>query len=455
MAERSLWEHIKDLYGNSVGLETPPNFERAAMLPIGSTVNAPKGSAEYALTGDENLSDTKLALPSIISDALNALKKFRQGEVLTPEDSMALTSLVTTGGLASATWKVDPTRLGMFGGTKAAGGKLIPVNEEAGALKSFQDYTRAGSTQDEARAKVWEQSGLFIGPDGKARKFVSPDQAELTKDALNATPGGPEFRDVVGNIPLNRVLQNHPFEGFYPHTKVGVYLGADASKQTVLQEGLVSSKHRISISAEHMKDPEEFRNTLLHELQHVIQDVEGFGRGASTKGINALDVNFNDRISYIIQNSDADTILDTMRKLVPGNSSVIFASQKYKELIDRFNSMPEGTAKLDFFNERVIPLRSLLEREVGFATYKSALGEIESRAVERMSRAQGKSILPSEKSVEGTISNQSYPGHFMDRPLREAWWMAPDKGFPSMMSLHTQRGSTVSDILNIRMTKPR
>ena len=153
------------------------------------------------------------------------------------------------------------------------------------------------------------------------------------------------------------------------------------------------------------------KSTLLHEIQHVIQDIEGFARGGSDKQFKIISLEELDEKRRNLNNQMSDVI----SKYIPLEDFVAFD----KELLERKSGEEYKKEKIDFiskydngeFRKLAEEMDSLLERideikenaldgsvEVGgnvyaneFIAYKSIAGEVEARNVqERMNYNQEK-----------------------------------------------------------------
>jgi len=150
-------------------------------------------------------------------------------------------------------------------------GEMPTVNVFAGPMANLSDMQSNKAVNAEIMLednvnprKVFEETQRFIGGDNILR-FEIPDQASKLK------------KTDTGTYNLNEVL-DHPdlFEAYPFLENMPVTLTDDLNARGQFDRGNKS----ISLLSDRGED--EIKSTLLHEVQHAIQDHEGFlGRGSS------------------------------------------------------------------------------------------------------------------------------------------------------------------------------
>ena len=161
---------------------------------------------------------------------------------------------------------------GAIGGEKAIG---APVSKIAEAERLLA----AGKTKGE----VWERTGWLKGAEGKW-KFEIDDSGAKLKNIKVDSLGIAEKHSMLGDI------LNHP-ELFKNYPKLANMLtttmidsdmknprGEHVLGRNRSGEGLFDLEPEIKIYAKNMI---EAKATLLHEIQHAIQEIEGFAKGGS------------------------------------------------------------------------------------------------------------------------------------------------------------------------------
>lgn len=128
---------------------------------------------------------------------------------------------------------------------------------------------------DDAR-KVWKETGTFKGPDGHLRQEIDDSAAAFTKSSVK------ELRDNNGR--RNGVIFPHEqLHSAYPES-ANVWTTKSAGADTgAYHDGAMGQSDMIGLGLPKrgIPDMEELRGTNLHELQHAIQNKEGWAKGGS------------------------------------------------------------------------------------------------------------------------------------------------------------------------------
>lgn len=179
------------------------------------------------------------------------LKAGNFGQAAADYGSMALNTIGEVAPLA---------KLGMFLGPMAKTADLD-------LLKSAKGLAEKGA---DAR-KVWDETGWFQGADGKWR-FEVPDDASSFH-----MRGAGDFRGEPWNSKIGTHL-DHPalWEAYPEMSRMPSTVTQLAPDAMTNGSGKFAPGH-VVIDA---KNPAVGRSVALHELQHAVQDAEGFARGA-------------------------------------------------------------------------------------------------------------------------------------------------------------------------------
>lgn len=178
---------------------------------------------------------------------------------------------VMGGGVAGVASKATPSNsLGMFGGRMAK-------TADQGALYRAQKMASEGAD----RQAIWNETGWFQGPDKKWRFEIDDSKAELHSKALDALTErgsyGASQRSAVGT------MHHDPLYAAYPPLR---QIDVDARYNSSLRDYAgryenPTGRPKIHIEANALAGPDGVPSLLLHELQHPIQHIEGFARGAN------------------------------------------------------------------------------------------------------------------------------------------------------------------------------
>lgn len=242
------------------------------------------------------------------------------------EKANELASLVVLGPAPVAAKLADGT-LGSFAGVKSR-----TFNRE-NAIKARELLTKG-----ESATTVFAETGFFKGAEGRWKYEIPDDKAKLNID--------PEWGFLKGET-LGEVLDHPELFKAYPELK---NLPVKADMDLAPNRGtFLSLDEGIEISAHASK------STLMHEVQHAIQDIEGFARGGSPH--------------YGELNYDK-----TINKL----------REEYKNLLSKNNPTSEDLAREDYLN-KVFDLdfeRRRAAAAEAYSNYRRLAGEVESYNVE-------------------------------------------------------------------------
>lgn len=152
----------------------------------------------------------------------------------------------------------------MFGGEGAVGAPLE-------RLKQAQEMQAAGAPAEDiyAKTKTPQTTGWFQGPEEKWRFEFSDKEAQFNPEALAKMHGGQA-------ITLDQLLAHPQLFQYYPHLKeVKLQALTPEEEATGLRGSYSPGTNVLKL----LRDPEQARGTLMHELQHMIQSKENWAAG--------------------------------------------------------------------------------------------------------------------------------------------------------------------------------
>lgn len=234
-----------------------PEWEYGSILPIATR----KG-------------EISLALPDILRDPLASWVKIRNSD-FSDYDQQDVMNIMPIPGAAGAAG-VPKAALGMFGGRLAA-------TADKAMLRQAEEMAAQGVPREE----IWKATGWFQGVDGKWRFEIDDSQARLMRSTGDMQEGKSQ--------PLGDVYAHEDFYSAYPDTadtRFAVTQSYHPSEGAMvrLQDG------RSAIVAGYdptrrTKSDLGALSSIPHELQHVVQEREGFAVGGSpTMGHPMADV---------------------------------------------------------------------------------------------------------------------------------------------------------------------
>ena len=164
-----------------------------------------------------------------------------------------------------------------------AGTKALTANQKA--LAKAKRMEKSGKSRDD----IFIETGWIKGKDNKWR-FEIPDnldKIELTpllkameRDLSILESDTPIKDDFELGVPLEEVYDNPKLYAAYPQLKkIRVYASEMAENL-----GSTDGNNKIALNFEEIKkSPQMLKRTLIHEIQHVIQDYENFAEGGNTR----------------------------------------------------------------------------------------------------------------------------------------------------------------------------
>lgn len=226
-------------------LETP--YHRGGILPLDWY---PGDRAKFNLSS---------GITGALADALTAPARAYRGEI--PEDQMVPEAFnfagnLTLGGLLSPK---PANTVGIFGGRLAK-----TADQEA--LARAEQMAQSGAP----REQIWNETGWFQGPD-KQWRFEIPDQHSMM--AVDPEIGAGV---VAGNIHHPKLIEAYPHLKDVLYTTDKEFIGPVEGLHFT---GKTSQGERVTGIGINPLSKDQ-RSTMLHEIQHSIQEKEGFSPGS-------------------------------------------------------------------------------------------------------------------------------------------------------------------------------
>lgn len=286
---------------------------------------------------------------------------------------------------------------GGFGASRAAGGAPF------GALgmfigKSAKNWDAAAATKALEMEKagidpkmIWQETGTWKGPEGQWRQEISDKASAINSIVPQSITKNKEYAGRMGGA------LSH-YEGYksYPEAAdIPVTFNASERPSGGMVRGETGTMNvpQIFVSGPSTMDQ---RSTALHELQHAIQQKEGFAKGGSPESFKPHDI-------FSTQALIDAAILDKTMKA--RNLSQLEAKNRFQELFKRepekgaFAALERvGTGKeLEVARDTAMLSRNPLQ------SYSRLAGEVESRVTERR-----RNMTPEQRRA-------SYPGEAFEK----------------------------------------
>jgi hypothetical protein len=263
---------------------------------------------------------------------------------------------------------------GAFAGIRA-------LTADRGALERAQAMTEAGASRDD----IWRDTGWFRGVDGQWRFEIDDSNARLTSRVTDAY-NNPQMKAGVPWVPriegtLLDVI-DHPELLYRSYGGDDSFFGDATLSRAMTPEGAydASTDGIRSIGP----DLQTHRSTILHELQHAIQEREGFARGGNIRV--GADLVRDEAAGEIMAIEDAlaarSVNLEPWRQRLWNN--YLFGDRVAGEnaiidtLDDELIDLLSQSNRLNVLRER----SSSVDPDEAYRGYKRIAGEVEARNVQ-------------------------------------------------------------------------
>ena len=285
-------------------------------------------------------------------------------------DKKALSELteMTQGGL------LGMAEVGMFVG---AGSKAF---DKAMAFTASKLEKKGVSPQE-----IWKETGTVRGPDGQWRQEISDKEAFIKgnkpfEDVIMGAydRGVLETGEQLYKTTVGDVMYHNPLKEAYPEM-MGIETqmmrkGSNARGSL----GIDKANNEQILSVRKDLPPEEARSTMLHELQHAVQEKEGFGVGGNVDTMARL------RSTVMNKIGDLNSQMGSYVKAMDASTDPL----EKAALKQQYDAAIEERMKL-------VPFAQLEPMDA----YRSLIGEAEARLTQTrrdLNSAQRKKYFPFE-----------------------------------------------------------
>lgn len=187
---------------------------------------------------------------------------------------------------APAPTTLTPEQMNLVGGLTSVGGIMAgegAATANLGALAKAKGMAEAGHDAP----SIWGQTGWFKGPEGRWKFEIDDSGARVldTPEALDAAVKA-SLDAKHGGLPTAAGLDE-----VFSHPELSrAYFPTRESAPSVFYDNLGRTRGNfragpdggeVTLNSALALDPKGERSTMLHELQHAVQEREGFERGGS------------------------------------------------------------------------------------------------------------------------------------------------------------------------------
>ena len=332
------------------------------------------------------------ALPGAIAGMINAVTapgRAYQGGYIADENGNIIPAFNAQEEAANTALSVMG---GGFGASRATGGA------PSGALgmfigKSAKNWDAAAATKAIQMEKagidpkvIWEQTGTWKGPEGQWRQEISDKTSKITEDVYNQISANKQFKG-----PMSQALRHEELYKAYPESaRIPTVMYADEVPSGNVLRGKEGTFQVPQITVGGPSSMSQ-RSTGLHEIQHVIQQKEGFARGG----------NLNEYSTGPMFDKTARDLTADLSQVVTGGVSAkpleVLQGLKYTDpkdiepIIKKYGFKNIAEVKSFIYDEN--------ERRTPLGQYLRTAGEAEARATQKrrnLTNEERRSIYPSE-----------------------------------------------------------
>ena len=352
--------------------------------------------------GIRDVADPAFAIGSLLqiapmAKALNA-PAAAIGKALDPAVGRFVTRTLEGGGLPAEMLQAmgTNTRSNIFIGPSS---KAFDKNA---AITAFQLEKKGVSPQE-----IWQQTGTVRGPDGQWRQEIS--------DMASTIKGDKPFQDVImgayqkGAADTGNQLYKTTVEDVFKHNRLKDAYPELMAIETQMERKGSKSKGSLGYDPKtgehtiHVRSnltPEEARSTMLHELQHGVQETEAFASGGSPEMMDKLIGQAKDRV-FQIKKTDEYKVAD---KELTNLYDDFFT---YKVNVNDAKIAEENLLKkhpiLNEFRDAVNTVNNLGDDP--YQAYGRLMGEAESR------------LTQTRRNLSTSERKQFFPFEFQDEKL--------------------------------------
>lgn len=240
--------------------------------------------------------------------------------------------------------------------------------------------SKKGATPQE----IWQQTGTVKGPDGQWRQEIDDSKMRYEK-SFEKSPAGQSINTFVGDaIDHPELWKAYPQS---PNIALGMYPSAqNASYQPAAKKIVIPNRGKSG------------RSSLLHELQHAIQEQEGFAVGGNFRDFAKMKYEAEQKIG---------SLNDQMRALVRQMDAPGLAKKDKDALSSQYE---------DLINQRMVLVKQAQIDPM--QAYGNLMGEAEARLTQRRM-----DLNPQQRRQNFPFEYTGDTGYGLDVPLEGLIYM--------------------------------
>lgn len=278
-------------------------------------------------------------------------------------------------------------------GTNTTSKMFVPATKDE-AFKAAQ-LLRSGKSEKD----VWKQIGVGKAPDGEWRKEISDKASKYDPEALSDLRLLDDFDYMKHTQPLGGTLEHEQLYKMYPELSDMPVHFMPAERMKGAYAAYSPTHDRITLSDQ--LSPEKARSSALHEIQHAIQEREGFAVGGNQRDFAKIRYEAEQQIG---------TLNDKMREIVKQMDSPSIGKQDKDVLRTQYEDLMNERMSL-VKNAQIDPMEA----------YGNLMGEAEARLTQRRM-----DLGPRQRRENFPFEYTGEEGYGLDVPLEGLIQMAPD-----------------------------
>ena len=290
------------------------------------------------------------------------------------------------------------------------------------SLRLAQEMTMNGADSEQVR----RETGWFRSYDGKWRFEIDDSTAVWHLDT--AKPDAERLWNFGERIFKLGDLLDHPdLYKAYPQLKdVTVWENPDA-KTT----GYVVGKSTDHITVQSLTDTNIHKDILIHEIQHLIQHIEGFATGASIEQFEYKAWGEKEFAAYEKRNEIASKIYPTLRRhgvsITKADIAAVRTAFEITDGIIDYNfmlvgSLADSNAKIDALYDEYLAQVQILQLTTPSGQYHAVAGEIEAydaQARRRKTAEERKNTRPNIDRTDVVFADGTSVSYFAKNQKNE------------------------------------
>jgi hypothetical protein len=231
---------------------------------------------------------TALGIAPLVGSASTSKAAMRAGRAGERMAERAVPRIMGQGGLPAEMLQAmaQGSRSQMFIGPSS------PMFNKKMAFEATK-LSKRGKTPQE----IWQQTGTVKGPDGQWRQEISDKSSRYDPEALADLRALENFDYLKHTQPLGGTLEHQELYKAYPDLGDMPVHFMPAERMGGAYGAYSPSKNRMTLRD--TLSPEKARSSSLHEIQHAIQEREGFAVGGNARDFAAMRAKALDQIGEL------------------------------------------------------------------------------------------------------------------------------------------------------------